>query len=390
MAAVYELKGKINAENSEQFMNDLTAFVNEHGETMLDASDLEYISSSGIRGLMKIYKQQKKLRIDNVSDEIFPIFYSAGLTEIFTINTKLPELVNDGWEVAGVGASGTVYRMDSDTAIKVYGKGIGFDYVNQERELARQAFISGVPTIIPNKNAKVGDQYATIFELIDSKSLGDLLDSEPDRFDQLMDDYVAMMKDIHSIEDTKNYFPYLQDLWLKYDFMIREGLSEKDAETVIDIYKNSKRSKNLLHGDIHPGNVMLSDGGMVLIDMACMSTGPDILDVITVFRLSMYGEEVGLKEAAEKTMGMRYELFKPFWEAFAKRYYDTDDPDTLAKIADQVRLVTALDLMFSINTIPPEVARNYYIKVGKGVMDTIINPNKDLIRQIFAEGKLDL
>lgn len=390
MEAVYRLKGKITATNSNEFADDLMAFYEANGETVLDASELEYISSSGIRGLMKLYKAQKNVRIDNVSEDVFQIFYFAGLTEVFKINTAIPELINDGWDIAGVGASGTVYRIDSDTAIKVYSEGIGFDYVNQERELARQAFISGVPTIIPNRNAKVGNCFATIFELINSRSLGEMLASEPDKYDELMDEYVSMMKNMHSIEDTKGYFKNLQDLWLKYEYMIKEGLRKEDAEFVIDTYRNSKRSNNLLHGDIHPGNVMISDGEMVLVDMASMSTGPELLDVITVYRLSMYAEHVGLLEAAEKSMGIPHDMFAPFWDSFARRYFETDDKDTLNLIKDQMFMITALDMMFSINTIPPENARNYYKIVGDKIMDTIINPHKDLIRKIFAEGKLDI
>ena len=390
MATTYQLKGEIDSFNAKDFEEELLAFQKEHGELILDASELKYMSSSGIRALVKLSRTQENLRIDNVNDTMFTIFYSSGLTEVFEINREIPEMTNDGWEVAGVGASGTVYKINDDTAIKVYGEGIGFDYVNQERELARQAFISGVPTIIPDRNAKVDGKFATIFELVNSSSLGELLTREPDRFDELMDDYVSMMKELHAIEDKKEFFPNLQDLWLRYEHMVREGLRPEDAEFVVETYKNSKRSRHLLHGDIHPGNVMISDGEMVLVDMACMSTGPELLDVITVYRLSRYGEHIGLLEAAEESMGIKHEMFEPFWNAFVKRYFDTDDPDTMAKIDKQMFGITALDLMFSINTIPPENARNYYKIVGNKVMDEIINPNREMIRQIFTEGKLDL
>lgn len=135
---------------------------------------------------------------------------------------------------------------------------------------------------------------------------------------------------------------------------------------------------------------MISDGEMVLVDMASMSTGPDLLDVITVYRLSMYAKDVGLLEAAEESMGIKEEMFKPFWEAFVRRYYEVEDQDVIDEITRQMYYVTALDIMFSINTIPPENARNYYKIVGGKVMDKVIRPNADLIRKIFEEGKLQL
>ena len=198
-----------------------------------------------------------------------------------------------------------------------------------------------------------------------------------------------MIQDLHSIEDRKEFFPNLQDLWLQSEYIIREGLGD-DADLVIDIYKNSKRSRHLLHGDIHPGNVMISDGEMVLVDMASMSTGPELLDAITVYRLSMYAKEVGLLDAAEESMGIKKETFEKFWRAFATRYYDTKDESLIDEITRQMHLATALDLMFSINTIPPENARNYYRIVGGKVMDNIIKPNKDIIRKIFEDGRLQI
>ena len=391
MAAVFPLKGAIDSFNSKEFEEELLDFHSKNGEVVLDASELEYMSSSGIRALIKLSRlQNNNLRIDNVNDTVFTIFYSAGLTEFFEVNRQIPEMTNENWDVAGVGASGTVYKINNDTAIKVYSEGIGFDYVNQERELARQAFICGVPTVIPDRNVKVDGKYATIFELVNSSTLGEMMTNHPDRFDELMDDYVKMMKELHAIEDKKEYFPNLQELWLKYEHMIREGLRDEDATFVVDTYKNSKRSRSLLHGDIHPGNVMISDGEMVLVDMACMSTGPDLLDVITVYRLSRYAEHVGLLAAAEESMGIKHEMFEKFWNAFAGRYFETDDPETLKEIERQLFNVTALDLMFSINTIPPENARNYYKIVGNKIMDEIINPNRELIRKIYEEGKLDI
>lgn len=389
MPVTYKLKGEIDSFNAKEFEEELLEFHKKNGDMILDASELEYMSSSGIRALVKLSKLQDNMRIDNVNDAMFSIFYSSGLTEIFTINRQMEELKNSGWEVAGVGASGTVYKINNDTAIKVYKEGTNFEYVSQERELARQAFISGVPTIIPDRNVKVDGKFATIFELVNSSSLGELLTKEPDRFDELMDEYVAMMKNLHSIEDKKDFFPNLQDLWLKSEHMVREGLEPADADLVVDIYKNSKRSKNLLHGDIHPGNVLISDGEMVLVDMASMSTGPDLLDVITVYRLSMYAKDVGLLEAAEESMGIKQSMFKPFWEAFARRYYEVDDQVTIDKITKDMYAITALDFMFSINTIPPQHARNYYKIVGKKIMDTIIRPHEDVIRKAFSEGKLD-
>ena len=57
----------------------------ENVDVALDAEKLEYISSAGLRTLLKLKKKLKKdLTIRNVSDEIFDIFDVTGFSSIFT------------------------------------------------------------------------------------------------------------------------------------------------------------------------------------------------------------------------------------------------------------------------------------------------------------------
>ena len=53
-----------------------------------DLSDLEYISSAGLRVLLlsqKIMSQQGELKVINVKDEVMEIFEVTGFSEILTI-----------------------------------------------------------------------------------------------------------------------------------------------------------------------------------------------------------------------------------------------------------------------------------------------------------------
>ena len=71
MATVYYLKGAIDSFNAKEFEEDLLGFYEQKGELLLDASELEYMSSSGIRALVKLSKMQNGVRIDNVNDAMW-------------------------------------------------------------------------------------------------------------------------------------------------------------------------------------------------------------------------------------------------------------------------------------------------------------------------------
>ena len=69
------LRGRIDSQNSAQAEKDILAQLEEGngGETVLDAAELEYISSAGLRVLLRIRKNWPDMRIINVSSQIYEI-----------------------------------------------------------------------------------------------------------------------------------------------------------------------------------------------------------------------------------------------------------------------------------------------------------------------------
>ena len=88
------LSGRIDSTNAAQTESDIMAQLAGKGEVpvTLDASKLEYISSAGLRVLMKVRKEAKKmLEVRNASPEIYDIFDTTGFTELFTVSKKMRE-----------------------------------------------------------------------------------------------------------------------------------------------------------------------------------------------------------------------------------------------------------------------------------------------------------
>jgi len=78
------LDGRVDSTNAADFERELLeAAAGASGEDIiLDAEELEYISSSGLRGLMKLRKQTgRSMSIVNVSPDIYEIFDTTGFTE---------------------------------------------------------------------------------------------------------------------------------------------------------------------------------------------------------------------------------------------------------------------------------------------------------------------
>jgi anti-anti-sigma factor len=55
---------------------------------ILDAEDLTYTSSAGLRIIVKLAKREKNVVIINVSPEVYDIFHVSGFTNFISIEKK--------------------------------------------------------------------------------------------------------------------------------------------------------------------------------------------------------------------------------------------------------------------------------------------------------------
>ncbi|WP_019001751.1 anti-sigma factor antagonist [Succinimonas amylolytica] len=85
-----ELTGRIETSNAEEWKEKIVAGIPESGDYVLECSGLSYISSSGIRIIIKVYKELKKrgdrLIISNVSPAVMEVLDLTGVSEFVTFN----------------------------------------------------------------------------------------------------------------------------------------------------------------------------------------------------------------------------------------------------------------------------------------------------------------
>ena len=150
-ALVIALSGKIDSTNAPELearVFDMLASAQD-GDLIFDARDLQYISSAGLRVLMRARKAVgHALEIRNASPEVYEILEMTGFTELMNVKKRLREVSVDGCPVIGRGYYGTVYRLDADTIVKVYASPDSIPLIENERKMARLAFIKGIPTAI--------------------------------------------------------------------------------------------------------------------------------------------------------------------------------------------------------------------------------------------------
>ena len=103
------LTGRIDANNAPKGEADIADALakNPGAVPEFDASELQYISSAGLRVLLKFRKKfGKKLDVLNVSGDVYDIFSVTGFTELLNVRKRLREISIEGCPVIGGGGSG--------------------------------------------------------------------------------------------------------------------------------------------------------------------------------------------------------------------------------------------------------------------------------------------
>lgn len=85
---VAEVKGRLDTATAPDFEKELKESLDSVTELILDFSELEYVSSAGLRvilSMQKIMSKQGSMVIRGVNDVVMEIFEVTGFADILTI-----------------------------------------------------------------------------------------------------------------------------------------------------------------------------------------------------------------------------------------------------------------------------------------------------------------
>ncbi len=344
--ALLSLSGRIDSNNAAETEKKLFDALPESGvsSVVLDAGTLEYISSAGLRVILRLKKIYPELRVINVNSEVYEILEMTGFTEMMTVEKAYRVVSVEGCEVIGEGFNGSVYRIDQDNVVKVYKNADALADIQHEREVARLALILGVPTAISYDVVRVGDSYGSVFELLNAQSFAKILAEQPERMDWCVDEYVKMLRTIHSIEVPEGKLPSIKAHTMKKVERLRSVLPADAAEKIYRLVDDIPESSRMVHGDYHTKNIVLVGDEVLLIDMDTLSVGHPIFELA-----QMYNSFVGFSEYNHKIVldfqGFDFRISQLFWQKSLQAYLGTNDPETVRRVEEKVRCVAYAELI---------------------------------------------
>jgi len=340
-ALIIAISGRIDSVNAAAVEKEIRRVLEETpSETLLlDCGALEYASSAGLRIILRLKQEIPDTRLVNVQPAVYEVLEMTGFTEMMSVEKAYRVISVEGCEVIGQGANGKVYRIDRDTILKAYHNPDSLEEIRLEREMARLAFIQGIPTAIPYDVVRLeGGGYGAVYELLNATSFAKLLASGEKKVDEMAERSVRLLKLIHSKEMKPDIMPDMRAVAINWAEFLEDYLPAELYEKLHGLVESVPTDYHMLHGDYHVKNVMLQNDEELLIDMDTLCYGHPIFELGSMFN-AYKGYGATDPTNVETFLGITNEMADEFWRKSLSLYLGTQDEARLREVENKAKII---------------------------------------------------
>jgi len=344
------IEGELNSVNSESVGEEIDKIIEEKTfkSLVLDFDKVSYISSAGLRIILRLKQRYNDFSVINASLEVYDVFQMTGFTSMMTIKKALRKIDLSGAEIIGDGFFSTVYRLNKDTIVKVFNRTSDPEQIERELRLAKEAFVLGVPTAISFDVVKVGDKMGVCFEMLDCMSLKTALLTEKSKYNEYLEKYAALLKKINTTECFNPMIPDIKKKSLEKVEAIKPYLEEKYYLKAKALMESIPERKTFVHGDCHFKNIMVQGDELLLIDMDTLSVGHPIFELAAIYApyCAFNEDDPG---NSERFFGISDEEGRKLYNETINLYFGKDDP----VIKDKIKVVAYIHMVWWNRTNEP-------------------------------------
>lgn len=214
-----------------------------------------------------------------------------------------------------VGRTAEIYAYEDEKVLKLFFPTVPRSWIEKEIDTGRHIQATQLPVPKVYERVELDDRVGVVYERIEGPSLLNELARKPWNTVR----YARLLANLHVQVHEVNAPPNLetQKDWARGGIPETEKLSENLRERVLDLLDSMSEGNELCHGDFHPGNIIMTRRGPIIIDWMTVSRGVGYGDV---------ARAATILEAAKAPEGtpMRWLLEwvrKLFLTAYLKTYF---------------------------------------------------------------------
>ena len=372
-------QGHIDSKNAAGFEREALAAVDDAqaASVVVDAAELAYVSSAGLRVFMKLAKRANgTLQVLNASQDVYEIFEVTGFTALFDVKKRLREVSVEGCELIGQGGYGRVYRIDDETIVKVYNPGISLAFVEQERDTSQKAFLMGVPTAISYDVVRCGDCYGVVYEMLNAKTTAQIIEADPSAIPQVSAGSAKLLKELHNIEpDPSAGLPNRKRQFLDWVDSLHDYITPEETDKLNAFIDSIPDRSSFLHGDYNAKNIMLHNGEFQLIDIGDASVGHPVFDIVGLMLIYIIlPNSQGGRSAEERRglLGFDFDLAPQVWGVMCATYFGLSSQEEIAAKTQQLMPYCLLLMTYQAMRIVGDDQNLIQVRVDKVLRERLM------------------
>ena len=176
-----------------------------------------------------------------------------------------------------VGRTAEIYPYEGDKVLKLFFPAIPLEWIESEIETSRYIQATQLPVPKFFQTLEVRDRLGIVYERIEGPSLLAELARKPwnvSRYAQLLANLHAK---VHNIQAPANLVH--QRDWARGGIPESDKLPPELQQIILNLLESMPSDNQLCHGDFHPGNIIMTHHGPVIIDWMTASKGSGSGDV---------------------------------------------------------------------------------------------------------------
>ncbi|MFN2235837.1 MAG: phosphotransferase family protein [Anaerolineales bacterium] len=211
------------------------------------------------------------------------------------------------------GRTAEIYEWQDNTILKLYHAWCPSNWVEYESKVAHAVVEAGIPTPVAGEIVEVNGRRGLIFERVSGISMLQDMNARPWNLYKHARTMAELQFKINQLSFT-GFMSYKDGL--AHEIRKAPHLDDHTREQVLHILSSLQDGDRVCHGDFHPGNIMLTDKGAIVIDWITVRLGNPMTDFA---RTSMI-LTVGPKGAGDQINPIMMGFIKAFHKIYTRHY----------------------------------------------------------------------
>lgn len=213
------------------------------------------------------------------------------------------------------GRTADVYAWEEGQVLKLFHDWVDLHDINYEREIGRAVYASGLPVPAVGEIIRVHGRHGLIYERVEGPSMWEAVQRKPWRFSRYARRLAALQARMH----TQTLGPEIPAQRPRLEHKIRQAgaLPDDLRSRVLAALETMPTGDRICHGDLHPGNVLLTTRGEMVIDWVDATRGNPLADVARTTIIFL-----GAAQSAEIPRPLMKFLVALFHATYIRHYFN--------------------------------------------------------------------